>query len=53
MGGLGGDYMNKWVEAIGINQANTRVICKACNKQLGALKQIRLESSIALDSCIR
>ena len=51
-GGLGGDYIKKWVEAIGINQANTRVSFKACKEQLGVLKMIRLDNFIALHSCI-
>ena len=40
------------VEAIGINQTNTRVSSKAYKKQLGVFKRIRLDSSIVLDSCI-
>jgi hypothetical protein len=40
------------VEVIGINQADTTVSSKTCKEQLGALKRIMLDNSIALDSCI-
>jgi hypothetical protein len=52
--GLGGDNINKGVEPLGINQAKGKhnVSSKACERQLGALKRDRLDSSIALDCCI-
>jgi hypothetical protein len=49
---IGGDYINKGVDAIYIKEANTRGSWKSYKKQLGALKRIRLNSYIALDSCI-
>ena len=48
--GLGADYINKDVEAKGINQA--KVSSKAWKWQSGALKSITLDSFIALDSYI-
>jgi hypothetical protein len=41
--------INKLMDAIGINQTNTRGSFKTCMEQFRALKRIRLDCSIALD----
>lgn len=54
--GLGGDYINKGVEAIGIKEAKGKlsksqhkVSSKAYKVQLGTLKRNNLDSPIVLD----